>query len=886
MLRNARLWIRVACVALLCSSLAAAPSSAQILADRPSATEVNQVLLAYLLAQKKHPTSGFELPATDVWWAWRSQYALTLDQPITDVMHLAGHNSYNSLGNGFDIVPALAPNQILSLRNQLEFGSRLVEIDIHDTDSGELEVFHAYDFPGKRDFNAVLGDVRQWLDGNPNEIVYLDIEDATERSDGSTPDTSVTLALHASFGNPATGASMLFTPAMRQALGRWPSRRELLRAGRRVVVFTHRNDAGNGRFGAPTQFVDPNGHAWDGAGLAFRADGSADPVKRGNFVQHKVQDLFWSLFFDPSQLANPNYFLSMQSDGIDPLPPVLLPVFTDILLIATQVLDQLTALDADRALPAEIRTAALLNVNFLKMDFLFGHDEDAGLGANVAHFYGVPYNRDDAYEIENDGSRVNDLAHAIWSWLPGDPAVQRQIFQDLFAGDGSGALQAAQLTARMNAIGHPEFIADLDAKGTAARANGRDFAVQGTGLGPTNDRWVSATAGGTIDLSQPPRTWRFALRSTVPDPQNGVYRWKLSTTRGTVSDAALLTPAELQDADGYHYVFAAPVNGLQNHLLVTARQELGESDPVWINVNDTDRDGRWVACPCAPEIDRITIRPAPVVEGGTVTLSVQFSDEDAVDRHTATINWGDGSPLQQVPVTAGSRTLDVTHRYLDDNPSGSPADWYTVAVALRDGAGAVASGSASILVANAVPAVTSVTSTAPASAPGREGEPLSASAVFSDAGTLDSHTGMVAWGDGTVQAAAVTGAGGAGTAAADHAYAVGGVYDIGVRIDDDDTGWHSGATRAFVTGAGLHNGTLQVVGTPGRDVITIHRQDGKYVVVHARFLGNDQFRTYDVSLVRRIEIYVCGAEDQINVAPTLDGIDVAVIRCQTSSLAH
>ena len=119
---NACQWIRIACAALLCQMVAATPSFAQIFEERPSAAEVNHVLLPYLLAQKGHPESGFELPSTDVWWAWRSQYTLSLDEPITDVMHLAAHNSYNSMGNGFDIFPALAPNQILTLSNLLEFG--------------------------------------------------------------------------------------------------------------------------------------------------------------------------------------------------------------------------------------------------------------------------------------------------------------------------------------------------------------------------------------------------------------------------------------------------------------------------------------------------------------------------------------------------------------------------------------------------------------------------------------------------------------------------------------------------------------------------------------------------------------------------------------------
>jgi hypothetical protein len=131
----------------------------------------------------------------------------------------------------------------------------------------------------------------------------------------------------------------------------------------------------------------------------------------------------------------------------------------------------------------------------------------------------------------------------------------------------------------------------------------------------------------------------------------------------------------------------------------------------------------------------------------------------------------------------------------------------------------------------------------------------------------------------------VTGAGGEGTAAADHAYATGGVYDIRVRIDDDDANSHSGTTRAFVTGAGLRGGTLQVVGTPARDVITIHRLDGRSIVLHAAFLCDDQFRTYDPALMQRIEIYVCGAEDQINLGPNLGGIEIIVIRCPAETLA-
>ena len=84
---------------------------------------------------------------------------------------------------------------------------------------------------------------------------------------------------------------------------------------------------------------------------------------------------------------------------------VLLPE-TDPPELIPQIVDFFTQFDAKRATPDDIRWAARHNVNFIKADFLFGHDEDADLGSNAATFFGIPYSRDDAYELENDGNRT------------------------------------------------------------------------------------------------------------------------------------------------------------------------------------------------------------------------------------------------------------------------------------------------------------------------------------------------------------------------------------------------------------------------------------------------------------------------------------------------
>jgi hypothetical protein len=608
----------------------AVPVRADIFADRPTAQQVNNILLPYLIAQKAHPTDGFELPATDVWWAWRSQYNMAIDQPITNVMHLAAHNAFNSLGDGYDIVPLFAPNQILGITQLLNFGARMIEVDIHDPGSPFLQVYHYWDGAGKRDFIDVLRQIAGWVNDNFSEIVYIDIEDDTAKPEGTTADTSVDLALREIFGDPAgpTGATYLFTPAMRAALGRWPSRRELLEKGTRVIIFAHRDDSRDGRFGTPVAHVDAaTGHQWYSAGLAFRVDGgdgTAPP--HGNLNQFAVQDIAGKVGGDISLLENEDYFVTMQSDGLDQIPPTIFDYFLDLV---PQFVDLITQFDSKRATPDDVRWASRHNINFLKMDFLFGHDEDADLGSDLATYAGIPYSRDDAYEIENHGNRVKRLRFAIWSWAEGDPAVQRQIFQDLEPGDGSGATQLRVLSDLLTSIGHMDFVDDLAAAGAEARTNGRDFAVQ-RALGENPDRrWVSVTAaGGEAPDTVAPHP--FALRSTQRDAATGRFRWRVSAHTGSADAAATIPESELSDGDGFRYVYAAPLNGLQNEDLLDARQAAGNDEAVWINVNDTDRNGQWTACPCAPRITRLLLMEPTIDEGGRGRLSLLFEDGGSV----------------------------------------------------------------------------------------------------------------------------------------------------------------------------------------------------------------------------------------------------------------
>ena len=88
---------------------------------------------------------------------------------------------------------------------------------------------------------------------------------------------------------------------------------------------------------------------------------------------------------------------------------------------------------------------------------------------------------------------------------------------------------------------------------------------------------------------------------------------------------------------------------------------------------------------------------ASVDEGGAYTAVGSFSDPDASDTWTATVDYGDGTgprPLALRP----DRTFDLDHVYADDGD-------YEVAVTVTDGAGLAGTDTARVTVHNVAPLV-------------------------------------------------------------------------------------------------------------------------------------------------------------------------------------
>ena len=92
--------------------------------------------------------------------------------------------------------------------------------------------------------------------------------------------------------------------------------------------------------------------------------------------------------------------------------------------------------------------------------------------------------------------------------------------------------------------------------------------------------------------------------------------------------------------------------------------------------------------------------------------------------------------------------------------------------------------------------------------------PVAVRANFIDPGTLDTHTAVWDWGDGTISPATVTETAGSGSVGDTHIYTTPGVYTVGLTITDNDGGVGKSThqfvvvydpTGGFVTGGGWIN---------------------------------------------------------------------------------
>ena len=255
-------------------------------------------------------------------------------------------------------------------------------------------------------------------------------------------------------------------------------------------------------------------------------------------------------------------------------------------------------------------------------------------------------------------------------------------------------------------------------------------------------------------------------------------------------DGTAVTAATVVDANGTftatHSYANNPGTGTQGAYTVTAsvNNDVGVSASAKTQALVTD---------VAPTVVNLTPNPGAVTEGGSVSLTGQVVDPGLADVEAVAVTWGDGTTSAAV-VDQSTRLFTATHSYVD-NPAGEPSGAYTVGVTASDDSGLTGTGTTSVTVTNAAPAVTNLVAS-PSGAP--IGTVVQLTGTIVDPGVLDTESVSVAWGDGSTTAATVDQA--ARTFSATKTYAVAGPYAITATATDKDGGQGSATANLVVAG--------------------------------------------------------------------------------------
>jgi len=276
---------------------------------------------------------------------------------------------------------------------------------------------------------------------------------------------------------------------------------------------------------------------------------------------------------------------------------------------------------------------------------------------------------------------------------------------------------------------------------------------------------VSAGADNTINEGS-----TFTSGGSFTDP--GADTWTATVDYGDGSGSQALTLA-MDKTFALSHAYAQ--DGVFTVTVTVNDDDTSGSDTLIVTVNNV-----------APVVSAFSCTPNPVAEGTSTSCTVNFTDAGTLDTHTCAVDWDDGDTDPAVTCASGDA---FSHTYADDD--GTP---FTAKVTVTDDGNDSDDETSSVTVTNVAPVVSAFTCTPN---PVAEGASTSCSVTFADAGTEDTHTCALDWGDGDTDAAVacVTGASFSHTYADDD----GGPFSAKVTVTDDDTGADDETTNVAVT---------------------------------------------------------------------------------------
>ncbi|MDP6555197.1 MAG: hypothetical protein QGG71_11075, partial [Pirellulaceae bacterium] len=334
------------------------------------------------------------------------------------------------------------------------------------------------------------------------------------------------------------------------------------------------------------------------------------------------------------------------------------------------------------------------------------------------------------------------------------------------------------------------------------------------------------------------------------------------------------------------------------------------SDPFTVDITITDDDlgSDFETSPVLtvnnvePEILSMSLSSSSIDESQSVTVSGTF-DDPALGVSTEVFGgaavWSDGA-ITPLTVNGTAGTFSTSRTFLDDDPTGTPSDPYTVDITITDDdLGSDVETSPVLTVNNVAPTIGAVNVNATKDNKVMPGDDVTLAATFTDIGLLDRHDVVIQWDDGTsnsifdVDATAglvvgdtFTSTSGNGSVLTitnvilatgetsflveSHQFGTGGIFEIIITITDDDTGSDTDGTQAWVSGVRLTGGVLQVIGTSDDDHVTINKQGNGILKVHADFLQSGNFETFNLADVDKIIAHLCAGDDHLTIAGNVD----------------
>ena len=163
-------------------------------------------------------------------------------------------------------------------------------------------------------------------------------------------------------------------------------------------------------------------------------------------------------------------------------------------------------------------------------------------------------------------------------------------------------------------------------------------------------------------------------------------------------------------------------------------------------------------------------------------------------------------------------TFTATHQYLDDNPTATSSDLYTIDVSVTDNHGAAATGSTSVTVNNVNPVVDPIGGPSPG--PAVRGQSVGFAGSFNDVGTLDTH--QVSWNFGDGSVIPFHPSTDPGALSPSHVYTAAGTYTVTLSIRDDDGGLTEMTKSVTVVPVALQDDPLN----PGQPMLVIGGTNG------------------------------------------------------------